>query len=251
LFFTKDNYSREEIFKGYSVVSQDEGHYSFEQAIAELKRVILEDNPNVFAAFGAVDSMGHQCSRGDVYDKRLKNFMDAFKEVIQIYADKYPNQEIIIASDHGMSTIKHKIHIDLEKHFGKQSKKTYIAYVDSCMMCVWCKDEQLLQRIKEYLLTRPEGHVITEEERAYYRATDKKFGDILFNLREGYCFSTSWFGKGLGEHPDGEGMHGFWPERTAKDQMATIILINGKRKLDSFYRYPDAYQLLKKVMQGQ
>ena len=52
------------------------------------------------------------------------------------------------------------------------------------------------------------------------------------------------------ENNDGTGMHGFWPERSARDQMASVILINGKRTLDKLYTYPTAHKLINQVMQG-
>lgn len=249
LFFDKESYGHEKNFEGYDVVAQDEGHYSFDETIDHLMQAIEKGNKNIFGAFGAIDSMGHKCSRGAIYDERIRPYMDSLKNVITAYQKLHPDEEILIASDHGMSTINAKVDLEMEKHFGKQSKNTYIAYMDSCIMCIWVKDNNLKKKIKEYLESKSEGHLISEEERIKYRATDRKFGDLIFNLREGNCFKTSWFGKGVHKSPDGEGMHGFWPERTAKDQMASIILINGKRRIKDFYVYPEAYELVSEIMQ--
>ena len=140
-----------------------------------------------------------------------------------------------------MSTINEKVNLCLENKFGKQNKKSYIAYSDSAIMCIWSENEKLKKEITKYLNSRGEGHLLTEEERKKYRTADRKFGDLIFNLREGYVFAENWFGKSIRKpSPDGAGMHGFWPELSAKDQMACILLINGRQKLEKLYDYPKA-----------
>ena len=46
-------------------------------------------------------------------------------------------------------------------------------------------------------------------------------------------------------------MHGFWPENTAKDQIASIVLINGKIKLKNYYDYHSAYHMIYSIMCGE
>lgn len=251
LFWNKTVYEREDIFKGFKVVSQDEGHISFDESIEKLESAINHGDKNIMFVTGFPDALGHKTRRGEVYSKRLAPYMKRFRSCIELYHERFPDEDILIVSDHGMSTIEKRIDLRLEERFGKQSKNTYIAYSDSCIMCIWSKDEGLLKRMADYLNTREEGHLLTGEEREYYRATKKKFGDLIYILREGNCFADSWFGKSLRKpNPEGEGMHGFWPERSARDQMACIVLISKKKKLKDFYVYEDAHQLIKEVMQG-
>lgn len=251
LFWDKAVYSRERNFKDYLVVSQDEGHLSFEQTLERADKAIESTQKNIFLCIGEIDHQGHLCARGREYTRRIHRYMDSIQRVIQKYIDLNPNEEVLIVSDHGMSTINKYVDFEIEKQFGKQSKKTYIAYCDSCVMCIWVADSRLRNEIRDYLLTHREGHLLTEEERKYYRATNRQFGDLIFILKEGYCFKNSWFGCSIRKHPDGQGMHGFWPERAAKDQMASIILIKGQRKISDFYTYKDAYKLISSVMQGE
>ncbi len=249
LFWDISTYAQESIFNDYIVVSQDEGHLTFEQTIVKLREAIETGNSNIFCVLGFADSMGHTCKRGDLYSQRLKKYMDVLKESISQYINKHPNEPVLIVSDHGMSTVKNRVNPELEKRFGKSSVSTYIAYADSAIMCVWCKEQQLLDNIREYLDTLNYGHLLTEDERKYYCATDRKFGDLIFNLREGYVFAENWFGKGIkGPSPDGSGMHGFWPEVSAKDQIASVILINSELKLASSYDYKGAYEVINKIM---
>ncbi len=251
LFWDEKIYRQEEIFDGYSVISQDEGHLSFEETIKKFKNSVESNEKDIFAVFGFADSLGHSVRRGELYSNRLKPYMDALKEVVSDYKIRNPQEEILIISDHGMSTVEQTVDFELEKIFGKQSTDTYIAYCDTAVMCVWTEDEVLQKKICEFLKTREEGHLLTEDERKMYGATDRKFGNIIYILREGKVFYESWFGKSVVKaNSDGYGMHGFWPEREARDQMACVILIDGKRKLNSLYNYPQAHQVIKEVMKG-
>lgn len=251
LFWDKNEYGKEDVFNGYSVVSQDEGHISFSQTIELFFYIMQNNNPNIFLNTGFADALGHKCRRGELYSSRLRPYMQQIHSAIETYLNKYPDEEVLIVSDHGMSTIKNRVDLHLEEKFGLQSKRTYIAYVDSCIMCVWVYDNSIRESIKDYLSNIREGHLLSEEERCQYRASLPVFGDFIFILREGNCFENNWFGKSLrSRSADGEGMHGFWPEREARDQMATVLLINGKRTISPVYTYPAAYKLIYDVMQG-
>ena len=250
LFWNKDTYSKEKNFWNYDVISQDEGHHSFEETYEKAKTTISSGETNIFLCIGEIDHQGHICARGAEYSKRIRKYMDSIKELIIQYLSLNPNEEILIVSDHGMSTVKQYVDFKLEKQFGKQGKDTYIAYTDSCVMCIWSDNEQLKREIREFLAEKSEGHLLSDDERKYYKASNKLFGDLVFILKEGNCFKNSWFGCSIRKHPDGEGMHGFWPEIEAKDQMASIILINGRRVLKRIYTYSEAYELISSVMQG-
>lgn len=250
LFWDSKTYSKESIFNGYTIISQDEGHMSFDASLNKLHSVIKSGSKNIFYNTGFADNIGHLNKRGKTYSNILKPYMNKLHKEIEFYLQKNPDEEVLIISDHGMSTIHKKIDFQLKDIFGKESKKTYIAYSDSCVMCIWVFDENLKEPIRKYLTSRTEGHLLTEEERKYYRATNKKFGDYLYILKEGTCFSNNWFGKSFKKNnTNGSGMHGFWPEWTAYDQLASVILINGKRQIKDRYTYQEVHKLIKDVMQ--
>lgn len=251
LFWNEKTYRTEPIFDGYTVISQDEGHRSFDLTLSLLRETVDRGDTHIFGVFGFADALGHVCRRGETYSARLRPYMDALGEVIALYREKHPDQEVLMVSDHGMSTVERKIDLKLEEHFGKQKKGRYVAYCDTAVMSIWCDDPSLEQPIRDYLATHPEGHLLTEEERAYFRATDRKFGDILYILREGNVFADNWFGKSIRKpNPDGAGMHGFWPEWEAKDQMACVALMGGNRTLQERYDYPAVHALIKEIMKG-
>ncbi len=251
LFWKKETYRKEDIFDGFDVISQDEGHQSFEATIQKLETSINNKTKDIFAVFGFADSLGHKCKRGELYSARLKPYMEKLFSLIKEYKNNYPNEPVLIVSDHGMSTINNHLDINLEKKFGKQSKKTYIAYRDSAIMCVFCQDKNLLSEISKYLKSEPLGHLLTEQDREHYKATDRKFGDIIYILKEGTTFSNNWFGKSIKKpSPDGAGMHGFWPQWESKDQNACIILLDSSRTLEEKYDYQKANALITDIMKG-
>lgn len=251
LFWKSSVYRKEEIFEGYAVISQDEGHLSFDSVMDKLNACIASGEKNIFGVLGFADSMGHTCRRGEEYSVRLKKYMDVLRESIKKYLEMNPDESVLIVSDHGMSTVEHRVDVGLEKKFGRQTKKSYIAYSDSAIMCVWSDRPELLRGIAEHLGGIEYGHLLTDEEREYYRATDKKFGDLIFILREGYVFEKNWFGISARKpSADGSGMHGFWPEKEAKDQIASIVTVNGREELGEYYDYSEAHRLIRKVMKG-
>lgn len=249
LFWDSDTYNKEFIFNGYVMVSQDEGHLTYDKTLDNLHAAIASGAKNIFVNTGFADSIGHLNKRGEIYSTTLAPEMEKLRKEIAFYLENNPNEEVLIISDHGMSTVYDKIDFNLQGHFGKQNKKRYIAYSDSCIMCIWVYDDNLKKPISDYLLSRTEGHLLTDEERLYYHATDKKFGDYIYILKEGFCFSNNWFGKSFKKASlNGSGMHGFWPEWSAYDQLASVILINGKRDIAKRYTYSEAHRLIKEVM---
>ena len=238
------------MFKDYIVVSQDEFHKTFDQTQKELNSVIQKGEKNIFAAFGFADSIGHLYGRTEKYCEELAKFMEKMKQSINLYLELNPDENVIIASDHGMSTVKSRVDLHLEEKFGKQSTKSYIAYSDSCVMCLWSENDKLKSEIKDYLSKQTCGHLLTEEDRKYYQATDRKFGDFIFILHDGIVFDQNWFGIAIKRSDKKEwGMHGFWPMRESVDQMGSILLISKDKHLNSFYTYHQAYDLISKIME--
>ncbi len=252
LFWDKKNYGRYKLFDSYVFAMQDEGKKSFDENLALLKQHVENGEKNIFGVFGEVDAIGHTLPRGSEYDAKVDSCMRKLFQVIDLYRTKQPDKSILIVSDHGMSTINNLVDVDLEKKFGRASKKTYIAYSDTAIMCVFCETLSLKEQMEDYLSQFEYGHVLSDEERKLYGISDKKFGDIIFNLKEGYGFADNWFGKSIRRNYNFHvGMHGFWPEWTSKDQLASVVLINGKEKLAERYNYRSACELINEVMKDE
>lgn len=250
LFWNKNSYEKENIFQDFVVISQDEGHISFKKVINSLNEAIASGKKNIFTAMGFFDSEGHIHGRTTTYSSVVKNYLSELHNTINSYIKLNPNEEVILISDHGMSNIVSEVNLNLTKKIGKQSLKTYIAYSDSAIMSIYSKNDFYIMKIKEYLKEIDFGHLLSEDERIFYGISNKRFGDLIFILKEGYIFSDNWFGKSMRKKANKiYGMHGFWPEINAEDQMAAIILLNSNRELEESYTYKMAYNLLVSVMQ--
>ena len=250
LFFDGKNLENEENFAGYSAVLQDEGHRSLTDCMDEFLNLIQRDTKNIFLSFGFADQIGHTCQRGKEYDARLQEPVRMLFDGIAQYHKRFVQEEILLVSDHGMSTVQQSVQINLQQHFGKESSKTYFCYRDTAVMCVFASKEALKKQLAEYLKNLPYGHLLTEQQRERYGVTDPKFGDLIFILHEGFVFEDNWFGKAARRTSRCGSSHGVWHGESLCDQTASVMLISQKRALQPFYEYPQAYELIRSVMQG-
>ncbi|MBQ4082554.1 MAG: hypothetical protein IJC55_04580 [Clostridia bacterium] len=250
LFFDRKNLENEEIFAGYCVVLQDEGRRSLADCMDEFLNLIQHDTKNIFLSFGFADQIGHTCQRGAQYNARLQESVRMLFDGIAQYHERFAQEEILLVSDHGMSTVQQSVRIDLQRHFGKESPKTYFCYRDTAVMCVFATQNALKETIAAYLQSLPYGHLLTESQRQYYGVTDRDFGDLIFVLHEGFVFEDNWFGKAARRSLHCGSSHGFWHGEGICDQTASVLLISQKRALQPFYEYPQAYELIRSVMQG-
>ena len=250
LFFDRKNLQKESVFSGYATVLQDEGNRSFEECMHEFLRLLQQDAKNIFLSFGFADQIGHACARGEQYNARLQQPMRRLFDGIAQYHERFPQEEILLVSDHGMSTVQHRIHIDLKQRFGKESKKTYFVYRDTALMCVFIAQKSMQNAVSEYLQSLSYGHLLTQDERECYGVTDPIFGDLIFILHEGFVFDQNWWGGVRKTSPCGSSSHGFWHGEDICDQTASVLLLSQKRDLLPYYEYPQAYQLIQDVMQG-
>jgi len=251
LFSSEDIYGKENIFYDYTVISQDENCKTFKDVI-ELMKLNLHKK-NLFVVFNFADEIGHKFARGKEYNQNISEKMEILKDVILQYMQLYPNEKVLISSDHGMSTVKKKINIRFPKEFGKQSKSTYLVYTDSALMCIFISKNELKPKLENYLKKYSNlGHILTDKEREYYGITNTNFGDIIFNLKEGVIFDDNWFGKHLRKKHNltEQGMHGFWPDINARDQFGVLISVNCDNHEDKIYTYKEAYNFIYNSMRG-
>lgn len=252
LFRSAETYGKESIFSGYRVISQDEGNPPFSVTLSAMRNAIAQNEKNLFVVFHFADELGHRFPRGQAYDEAVLPLARQMLRAAEEYHQKFPEEEILILSDHGMSTVRERVNLDLERRFGRQSRKTYFAYRDTAVLSVWAAEDPLRREIAAYLREQSVGHLLTVEERRQYGVCDGRFGDLLFILRDGAVFSDSWMGVSLSPPPVGTyGMHGFWCEPGQEEAMAGVLLYSGRHLPEDALRYPAAYALARDVMQGE
>lgn len=252
LFRSQSFYGTLPLLCGYCVISQDEGNRTFDEAMCLLNSAIAAGERDIFFVTGIFDALGHTCARGDAYEQRITPALTALGAAISAYRAQHPHEEVLLLSDHGMSTLQKRVRLRLDGVLTRRERRRCTVYTDSCMACVFCEDSEVRQRVAAYLDTLPFGHRLDGRERALYRVRDPRFGDELFLLREGFVFADSWFGVSWRPRPQaGEGMHGFYPEKAAVDQLACVALLSEHRALQTCYDYPSAHALVCAVMQGE
>ena len=239
------------LLRGYRVISQDDGARSFSDALHELTCAVEAGERDLFFVTGVFDVIGHGCARGEEYERRITPPLQALCSVIARYRQLHPDEEVLLLSDHGMSTVRHKVKLSLRGVLTRKQRRACMVYTDSCMALVFCRDEAILSRVRDYLDTLPEGHRLDETERAHYRVSDRALGDEIFILRQGYVFADSWFGCSWRRHPNGQGVHGFYPEKDSRDALACVLLLSERHRLRECYDYKEAHALLQMIMQGE
>jgi len=235
--------------QGYTFVLQDEGNVPFEENDRNLRCQIESEAVDVFTAFSFADAIGHRLGRGEAYDRELDLHMNALRRTFDRYLGINPEQEVLLISDHGMSTVHDQTDLSLESKFGRQSETRYIAYTDTAILRVFIHDEHLIDGMANYLSSRTDGHLLNDHERSQNGVVSRRHGDLIFVLNEGIVFGDNWFGKSLRRQKGRPyGMHGFWP--TGLDQYGVIYSLNRPAPLAEEYSYSEAHKLVQRAILG-
>lgn len=245
LFFDSNLTREQDVFNDYEIILQDENNKSFKDMLLAFD-LIYKKNDKIFCAFSFADYLGHKLARTKKYDHIIDEHMELLCEKIDNYKMLYPNDEVLIVSDHGMSSVTQKIKIDLKSYFGKESKKKYIAFKDSAIMRVFITDDSYLNSISEYLNSLNYGHLLTENERLIYGVTNRKFGELIYILNEGFVFQDSWFSQSLKRTTAEFGMHGFFSQ--SDDHSGVLITKNKLIDNQNSISYSQAFYLIERVM---
>jgi len=155
-------------------------------------------NNNIFLSLCDLDGIGHKYgTNSEEYKNRLNFLKKHIDQITNDYSEKFPNESIIVLSDHGMSNAVN--FIDPRKIISEIKKDYNVKFFyDSLYMHVFInespkKDIELIE-IKEKLINNLPLHCFSEEERIKYGVTNKNFGDILFVINDKLAFSPNLFG---------------------------------------------------------
>jgi len=211
-----------ERFKSSNLLEKD-----FEVFKQGLKYIKKNSNSSILLTFVALDHIGHWKGpySGEYHSYVLT--IDKYVEELKTYFLKInKNANVIVLSDHGMSEVEKGVRLDLEKYFGKPSEKKYFYIMDGTILRIWCFDFEICEKIKKFLNNLNLGKVLNREERAKYGITKKKFGDIIFLIKERYMFCPSFWGSKLSK-----GMHGYHPDF---ENQKGIFLFSGDDNMEVF-----------------
>lgn len=170
------------------------------EAIVSYKNYINSNdngNSDIFISLCDLDGIGHKYGTfSNEYKDHLKFLKGTVEEVIDLYEISYPNEPIVLLSDHGMTDVVD--YVDPTKIVSKieSEYKTKIFY-DSLYMQVFFEtdlNEDVKKEITNLLTTNLPIKVFTKEERIQYGVTNDKFGNILGLLNDKTAFSPNLFG---------------------------------------------------------
>lgn len=198
-----------------------------------------------FVVINSLDQKGHMSNtKKSSYINFLRKLLIEINDLINAFVEIYgDNSKIALLSDHGMSPVKKGVDLTLENEFGRQSPNRYLYFLDSVICRIWTKDHKFKSEIKTFLNQKKFGKVINNDERIRYQITNKKFGDIVFILNEGYVFKPNFFGLGLRGLPSG--MHGYNSESNIQSGViSSNIDIFTKKK----YRNIEVLETIRKLL---
>lgn len=199
----------------------------------------METYPQLFIGLVDLDGTTHRVGVGSPeYITEIERLNTNILQLVEKYHKLYSDGKIILVSDHGMANVTGSIELIVENQFGLPNPHSYFYIQDSTMLRIWTFDDSKRKEIEQFLNHQPYGKIITDDERAKYKLTSSKFGDIIFILNESLVFSPSFYGRKLPK-----AMHGYHPELTSQQG---VLLYNNPLPsgLRSMQRTTDVYRLI-------
>lgn len=205
---------------------------------ATLDHIEREDDPgHVLVTFTRIDHSSHWDGVASApYDAMLAKNDEFIRRLSEAFLAKVPDATVLVVSDHGMSNIEHHVRVDLEARFGSPGRQTYAYFSEGTILRVWCGEDDLLGRIRDYL---DELHGIerySDEERRIDGITRAEFGDLIYHTLEGHQFIPSFWGP-----KPSAGMHGHHPRYPSQHG---ICLSNRAGDFEGTVRAGDFYRVL-------
>ncbi len=196
--------------------------------LTRTKSLSSQDSTNLwYLKLNRLDKEGHL--NGPFPEKFRKSILSmdsTVEQIINAFNCIADELNVIIFADHGMSSVINYLDVlGLLRKLPFRIYKDYIVFVDSTVVRFWFHNKETRREIVQYLSTIPEGHVLTEEERAKLRIPrDRYHGEIIFALNEGcVAYPDFWSGARIVS-----GMHGFAYSKQASSSAACIV--NGNMK---------------------
>lgn len=220
----------------------DKGRRDY-MAVSRAKELI-STGEDLFLSLVDLDSISHAYGLGSSQHQchiiKLDNWC---KELVDQFQQRHKGKgNVVIFSDHGMANVNQDVKFGLETILGKVSRSTYCYYLDSVMLRVWIFDDNLREKAFDYLNTLEYGEIVTESEREEGGISSRSWGDIIFILKEGFCFSPNFR---VTKSP--KAMHGYHPKSASQKG---IFLYNGNYKISFQHtiRTIEVFNILKEFL---
>jgi predicted AlkP superfamily pyrophosphatase or phosphodiesterase len=198
-----------------------------------------------------LDSAGHRVgASADALGPYIDR-VGAFLHAIERRFCERNHVEILLFSDHGMTTVERAYDL-LGKLDGLELGKEYIAFVDSTFARFWFPEP----RVRETVLARLEdapGMFLTVADRKRYgiNFADDRYGQEILVADEGVVFHPSYFAgpftRFVKNYPD-RAMHGYLPEAPTADG---VLFYRGALSLDDVAEpahVTDIFEIVRRIV---
>lgn len=189
-------------------------------ALQQAMEAIAGDGP-LYVSLTDLDSVSHDDGIGGAAYTRHQEFLrDGITALLDAFrAEHGSDAPVTVLSDHGMTNVLGVIQLEIERELGRPGRDSYLYFLDSTLLRVWCYDPSLVPAI-ESLLQRLEtiGRTVTEPERERWGIAKRNHGDFIFVLNEGLIFDPNFIGRGVPK-----AMHGYHPDATSQH---AVLLTN-------------------------
>lgn len=189
-------------------------------------RGAIERHPRVFLSLCDLDSVSHEWGLDSPeYQQHRDTLREEVRDLLQRFRRlRGESAPVVVLSDHGMAPVVRAVRPSVEERLGRPGRGTYLYFVDSTMVRIWCFDDAIRPRIAGLLHDwRELGRVVSDEERRKWGLADPGNGDYIFVLDEGLVFEPNFIGRGVpkamhGYHPHAESQHAvFFTSHLEKD----------------------------------
>jgi Type I phosphodiesterase / nucleotide pyrophosphatase len=185
---------------------------------------------------GLLHRVGNQS--GEI-PRRLRGYERAIEELMKVAQAHYEEVRLYIFSDHGMANCDELL--DLQAIIAPlplKIGKDYAVVYDSTMARFWFFNERARQRMVASLERVPQGRILPDEELDELGClfADRRFGELIFLVREGVLIVPSH----MGERPI-RAMHGYHPRET---HSFAALLTNQPSIPEDIVAIPDVYRLM-------
>lgn len=176
------------------------------------------DKDIVFLYLGKPDALGHFYGpNSEKFTKKLSELDQTVEELIsKINFQTKDQATVIINGDHGMSQVTFTF--DAKKYllnkFKEFSKESYEIFLDSTLLRIWTKDNDLINSIKSDEKLHELGIFIYEDADEKFK---KLYGDLVWCINSGGLILPNFF-----QLNKVNGMHGYIPSES--EHYGTLII---------------------------
>ena len=190
---------------------------NLDRLIGELRAGVVDF---AFVYWPELDGLLHRVgNQSEQIAPKLRDYEERIARLMATARQHYEEVRLYIFSDHGMANCEKLL--DLKARIGRlpmEMGTDYAAVYDSTMARFWFFNAHARWSITEALQKVPEGEVLTDGElqRLHCLFPDRRFGELIFLVREGVLIVPS----DMGERPI-RAMHGYHPRE--KHSYATLL----------------------------